>query len=165
MRCHCITIWCKIPLIGIDLADYGFWSSQLMVFLCHAIWYKVSWKSFSIVKTKLSFRNLWDQKSYNKESDTTKHDYASINYYIIIHCQIGHVNKMLSFNSKTSKKFKNVLPSSQCTPVKSMSLHSHAGPLSVDMQTPLFWQGFWWSQVLMVVDRTPCNNIFQKSYN
>ena len=52
---------------------------------------QVSWKSFSIVKTKLSFRNLWDQKSYNKESDTTKHDYASINYYIIIHCQIGHV--------------------------------------------------------------------------
>ena len=31
---------------------------------------QVSWKSFSIVKTKLSFRNLWDQKSYNKESDT-----------------------------------------------------------------------------------------------
>ena len=63
---------------------------------------QVSWKSFSIVKTKLSFRNLWDQKSYNKESDTTKHDYASINYYIIIHCQIGHVNKMLSFSENSN---------------------------------------------------------------
>ena len=148
-----------------------------MVFGAHNSWYffvtpfgpSFMKKTFSIVKTKLSFRNLWDTKKVTTKKVILQNMIThQFNYYIIIHCQIGHVNRMLSFYMKylrtqTSEKFKSLLPSSQCTPVKSMSLHSHAGPLSVDMQTPLFWQGFWWSQVLMVVDRTPCNNIFQKS--
>ena len=49
-------------------------------------------KKFFHRQNKTEFQEpLGHQKSYNKESDTTKHDYASINYYIIIHCQIGHV--------------------------------------------------------------------------
>ena len=155
-----------------------------MVFLCHAIWYKFHEKVFPSSKQNWVLGTSGTKKLQQRKWYSTKHDYASINYYIIIHCQIGHVilamfdyltNKCNDLATlilqtqylkiQTSKKFKNLLPSSQCTPVKSMSLHSHAGPLSVDMQTPLFWQGFWCSQVLMVVDLTPCNNIFQKTWN
>ena len=71
-----------------------------MVFGAHNSWYffvtpfgpSFMKKTFSIVKTKLSFRNLWDTKKVTTKKVILQNMIThQFNYYIIIHCQIGHV--------------------------------------------------------------------------